>query len=79
MGDPNLPDGTSQRDIDEYFDDGYRGDCPDCESGDLYIDSRYSEAAVCDVCGYSMRIFVDKEPEEPDEVDNTGYGYEPPK
>lgn len=59
----NLPDGCSMNDL-----PGWNAKtCPKC-------DFEY-EGECCD-CGYEEEADCDG-PDEPDEIDNTGHGYEP--
>lgn len=76
MGDPSLPDGCSQSDIEHHYDDGYLGSCPHCY-GDLFVADLAGHVGQCDTCRVLVDMEPDVEPQEPDDVDNSGYGYDP--
>ena len=66
--DPFLPEGTRLPEDDPV--------CPVCGDGIFYIcGTAHCMSGVCRWPGQSLDD--DKEPDEPEEVDNTGHGYEP--
>ena len=62
VGDPFLPEGTSQEDIDFYLNEVEEGDCPECGEGILHVDlANLFKGAICSKCGYIFELESFKE------------------